>query len=318
LPKAKQKRAKKKAPERQERQEEGGKAPVRSFWAGTVTFGLVSIPIELYSAARPRQKSMKLVDKEGYALGRRYHCSADGKELGYQDLVRGYETESGEIVVITDDEFEAVAPEMSRDIELRMFVPKDDIPPIYFLRPYFMVPSGRSTKAYHLLAHIMERTGRAGIGSFVMRGHEYLVAIVAENGVLRAETLRYADEIRTPDYIELPKAAAPPAKRVTAFAKEIEALTENKLDMEDFEDRAAQELRKLAEAKHKRGEDLVEQQDLEEEDAEYEGSGKVIDLMEVLRKSLSENAVVNTARGERRTTGAPPRHARAKTTRRAG
>ena len=174
-------------------------APVRSLWSGTITFGLVSIPVDLLSAVRPRQTAMKLVDKEGHPLGRQYHCSKEGKKLDADDLVRGYETDDGGMVVITDDEFEAAAPEMSGDIELRNFVPLEQIPPLYFQRPYFLSPSGRSAKAYHLLARTMEKAGRVGIGSFVMRGHEYLVAIISDNGVLRADTLRYADEIRTPE-----------------------------------------------------------------------------------------------------------------------
>src|SRR5688500_13883019 len=148
---------------------------------------------------------MKLVDTEGHALGRQYHCSKEGKKLDYDDLVRGYETEDGKMVVITDKEFESVAPEMSADIELRSFVPLEQVPALYFQKPYFLAPAGKSAKAYVLLAETMKRTGRAAIGSFVMRGHEYLVAIVADNGVLRLDTLRYADEIRTPASIGLPK-----------------------------------------------------------------------------------------------------------------
>jgi DNA end-binding protein Ku len=94
-------------------------APVRSMWSGTITFGLVSIPVDLLSAVRPRQTAMKLVDKSGHALGREYHCSKEDKELSKDELVRGYETDEGKMVVITDEEFESVAPEMSGDIELR-------------------------------------------------------------------------------------------------------------------------------------------------------------------------------------------------------
>jgi DNA end-binding protein Ku len=185
--------------------EENAGAPVRSLWSGTISFGLVSIPVDLLSAVRPRQTAMKLVDKSGHALGRQYHCSKEGKELDAEELVRGYETESGEMVEITDEEFESVAPEMSADIDLRNFVPLKQIPPLYFQKPYYLAPSGKSAKAYQLLAATLEKTGRVGIGSFVMRGHEYLVAIVSDNGVLRADALRYVDEIRTPKSIGLPK-----------------------------------------------------------------------------------------------------------------
>jgi DNA end-binding protein Ku len=269
------------------------------MWSGTITFGLVSIPVDLLSAVRPRQTAMKLVDKSGHALGREYHCSKEGKELDNDELVRGYETDEGKMVVITDEEFESVAPEMSGDIELRGFVPLEQIPPMYFQKPYFLAPSGKSAKAYNLLTATMAKIGRVGVGSFVMRGHEYLVAIVSDNGVLRADTLRYTDEIRTPESIGLPKVKKPAAGKVTSFGKAIDALKETKLDMSELADLDAQALRELAESKQKKDEDVIHQRGLEEADAEAtEGSAQIIDLMEVLRKSLSKNAVVTRAGGD--------------------
>jgi len=274
---------------------EAAAAPVRSFWSGTITFGLVSIPVDLLSAVRPRQTAMKLVDKEGHPLGRRYYCSKEDKKLDNDDLVRGYETESGQIIEITDEDLESVAPEMSSDIELRSFVPLEQIPPLYFQKPYFLAPAGKSAKAYHLLAATMERTGRAGIGSFVMRGHEYLVAIVSDHGVLRADTLRYTDELRTPESLELPK-PKPAAKKVSRFEKAIEDLTRRELDVTELADEEAAALAKLVEARRKDADNVVHTSGLEDEDAEGEGA-KVIDLMAVLRKSLSKNAVVTNAEG---------------------
>ena len=138
------------------------------------------------------------------------------------------------MVVITDEEFESVAPEMSGDIELRNFVPLEQIPPIYFNRPYFLAPSGKSAKAYHLLTATMEKTGRVGIGSFVMRGHEYLVAIIADNGVLRADTLRYATRFVRRKPSAWPNAARPTASKVTQFTKAIADLTRTELDLAEL------------------------------------------------------------------------------------
>lgn len=279
-------------------QMESAAAPARSMWSGTITFGLVSIPVELLSAVRPRQTAMKLVDKAGHPLGRQYHCSEEGKKLDTEDLARGYETDEGKKVVITDEEFESVAPEMSGDIELRNFVPLEQIPPVYFQRPYFLAPAGKSVKAYHLLAATMERTGRVGIGSFVMRGHEYLVAIISDNGVLRVDTMRYADEIRTPEAIGLPKRAKIAARKVTQFTQAIDELTRDQLDLAELEDREAEALSELAEAKQKDGDDVIHVSGLEEEDSEANAGGaQIIDLMEVLRRSLSKSAVVTNAQG---------------------
>lgn len=288
-------RKRKRAPEPQPEEESSG-ARVRSLWSGTITFGLVSIPVDLLTAVRPRQTAMKLVDTHGHALGRQYHCSKEGKRLDYDELVRGYETDDGKMVVITDQEFESVAPEMSADIELRSFVPLEQVPALYFQKPYFLAPAGKSAKAYVLLAETMKRTGRAAIGSFVMRGHEYLVAIVADNGVLRLDTLRYADEIRKPEDIGLPKPAKVPSAKVTQFSKEIEALAHKELDIAELEDRDAKKLQSLVAAKQKERDDVIHPKGAAAAEDTEDGEGaKVIDLMEVLRKSLSKSAVVRTA-----------------------
>ena len=277
-------------------QEDDGRPRVRSLWSGTITFGLVSIPVDLLTAVRPRQTAMKLVDSEGHALGRQYHCSKEGKKLAYDDLVRGYQTDDGKMVVITDEEFESVAPEMSADIELRSFVPMEQIPALYFQKPYFLSPAGKSAKAYVLLAQTMERTGRVAIGNFVMRGHEYLVAIVPDNGVLRADTLRYADEIRTPEAIGLPKPGKVAAAKVNQFAKAIEELTHKSLDVGELEDRDAKKLQSIVAAKQKERDDVIHPKGAESAEESEAGEGaKIIDLMDVLRKSLSKNAVVTTA-----------------------
>lgn len=100
-------------------------------------------------------------------MRRQYRCSKKDKKLEQDELVRGYQTDDGKIVVITDEELESLAPEMTRDIELQNFVPLEQVPPLYFEHPYFLAPAGKSVKAYNLLAETMERTGRAGIGNFV-------------------------------------------------------------------------------------------------------------------------------------------------------
>ncbi|MET0659002.1 MAG: Ku protein [Steroidobacteraceae bacterium] len=284
---------------RSEPETEAAPAAVRPLWSGTITFGLVSIPVDLLTAVRPRQTAMKLVDAEGHPLGRRYHCSKEDKELDMEDLVRGYETDSGEMVVITDQEFESVAPEMSGDIDLKSFVPLEQIPPVYFQRPYYLAPSGKSAKAYHLLTATMERTGKVGIGSFVMRGHEYLVAIVPDNGVLRADTLRYTDEIRTPDSIGLPQRVKVAAAKVNQYSKAIDELTRKSLDVSELKDEDAAALQRLVQEKQKDREGVIHTKALDtadEAEAEAEGA-KVIDLMAILKKSLSKNAVVTNVEG---------------------
>jgi DNA end-binding protein Ku len=289
-------RSKKKRKSNTETPNATGGPAARPIWSGTITFGLVSIPVDLMTAVRPRPTAMKLVDKEGHALGRRYHCSKEGIELDNDDLVRGYEAEDGQMIPITDEEFESAAPEMSADIELRNFVPAVQIPPIYFQKSFFLAPAGKSSKAYSLLAATLAKTGRVGIGSFVMRGQEYLVAIVPDHGVLRADALRYADEIRTLESIGLPKRERAPATVVNLFVKDIQSLQRNALDMAEFEDKEAEELQALVKKNEKDSDKVIHQPELELDEIEApEQGGQVIDLMERLRKSLSTRAVVTNA-----------------------
>ena len=272
----------------------------RAFWSGTITFGLVSIPVDLFAAVQPRQISMKMVDAEGQPLGRRYFCPKDGKELEGDEIVRGYETERGKMVVITEEELESVAPEMTRDIELRRFVPRAEIPAAHYKRPYFLAPSG-SAKAYHLLAAVLEESEQVGIGTFVMRGHQHLVGILPENGVLRAHTLRFAQELRSPKAVGLGKAKKAPPKQVKEFATALKQLSEDKLDPDEMWDWYAGELQKLAEKKKKKREDVVKVAEAESEEAE-EGA-EVIDLMKVLRDRLTSAKATKKAPARRRSEG---------------
>ncbi|HER62653.1 MAG TPA: Ku protein, partial [Desulfobacteraceae bacterium] len=165
-------------------------APGGAFWSGAITFGLVSIQVDLYSAHRPKTAALRMVDQSGTPLQRRYFCPRDHKPVGGYDIIRGYEIEEGRYIVVTDAELEELEPEKSREIDLRSFVDLADVDPAYFQHAYFLIPAGSVNKAYRLLAEIMERSGRAGIATFVMKEREHLVAIIAEGGILRAETLR--------------------------------------------------------------------------------------------------------------------------------
>lgn len=260
----------------------------RPLWSGTITFGLVSLPVNLYPANRPKPVSLRMVDAHGTPLARRYFCEKEERVLDYDELIRGYEVEKNEFVVVEDRELDSLAPEKSQEIDLKRFVGLDEIDPMYFQRAYFMTPDKGVTKAYRLLAASMEATGRAGIATFVMRGKEYLVAIIAEKGILRAETLRFAEEVRAPEDIALPKAIRPDKQRAKAMQQAIEALTAKDFEREELQDLQSQRIVARAEEKLARGEDVIA---LGEEDApefEPEQGGEVVDLMQVLKQSLAE------------------------------
>jgi len=141
----------------------------RPFWSGTLTFGLVSVPVDLYPGTRTNRAPLRMLGPKGEPLSRRYFSQKTEKDLEDDEMIRGYEFDKEKYVPVTDEELERLAPESSRDIDLRRFVDLQSIPPLYFDRSYFLVPSEGSEKAYRLLAATMEKEGLAGIATFVMR-----------------------------------------------------------------------------------------------------------------------------------------------------
>ena len=274
-------------------------AGLRSFWTGSITFGLVTVPVALYSATRSSGTALRMIGPDEAPVQRRYVCSKDEKVLDADDIVRGYEIEKGKFVVVTDEELEAIEPKKSREIDLRLFVDLEDIDPMYFERAYFLVPSGGTNKAYRLLAEVMEKKKQAGIATFVMRAKEYLVAIIAENGILRAETLRFENELRDPESIGLPKKAKVTAAEAKKFESQITKHTK-KLNVSELVDDYAERLEKLVAKKERSKADIVR---VPEEAEEEPGGGEVIDLMAVLSRSLGK-----TTTAKRK----PPRRAAAR------
>lgn len=273
--------------EREEKKRFHASGP-RPLWSGTITFGLVSLPVNLYPANRPKPVSLRMVDRDGTPLARRYFCEKEERVLDYDELVRGYEVEKNEFVVVEDRELESLAPEKSQEIDLKRFVGLDEIDPMYFERAYFMTPDKGVTKAYRLLAQSMEDAERAGIATFVMRGKEYLVAIIAEKGILRAETLRFAEEVRAPEEIDLPEAVKVGKQRVKAMQQAIDGLTGDDFEREALQDLQSQRIVARAKEKLSRGEDVIALGEEDEPDAETGRGGEVIDLMQVLKQSLAE------------------------------
>lgn len=253
----------------------------RPFWSGTLTFGLVSVPVDLYPGNRNARTPLRMLGPDGVPLSRRYYSQKTEKDLDNDDMIRGYEIEKDKFVVVTDEELERLAPEQSRDIDLRSFAPLEQIPPIYFDRSYFLVPSSGSEKAYKLLAETMHKSKLAGIATFVMRGKEYLVTIFPENGILRAETMRFADEIRTPKDVGLPEEKKVSAAAVKKFETVIKKHSANTFSLKTLKDERAENLRKLIAKKKASKKNVVHVEVPEREE------GKVVDLLDVLKKSLA-------------------------------
>ena len=252
----------------------------RPFWSGTLTFGLVSVPVSLFPAARTVRTSLRMLGPDGQPLARKYYAEKTGKDLDADEVVRGYEVTKEKFVIVTDDELERLAPEKTRDIDLKQFVPAESIPPIYFERGYFLTPAAGSQKAYKLLAETMDKSGLAGIATFVMRGKEYLVAIFSDKGILRAETMRFADELRSPADVGLPKKKEVSKATVTKFEKMIANKSKKQFSPKKLADKQTDSLLKLVKKKQSKRENVVKVEE------EMETDHKVVDLVKILKQSL--------------------------------
>lgn len=253
----------------------------RTIWSGTISFGLVSVPVALLPAVRSERISLRMLDADGTPLRRRYYCPEDNREIHPEHIIRGYPVDDDRYITVTGEELEALEPRKSRDIDLRLFVDEASIDPIYFDRPYFLVPATESTKAYRLLVETMQRTKKAGIATFVMRDREYLVAIFAEDGLLRAQTMRFEDEIRSREDIGLPERRKADRKLVAEYERAIKKLA-GPFEPAQLAREYEQKLLQLVEDKFRKKRDIVES----EVAAEEAGEVSVQDLMTALEESI--------------------------------
>ncbi|HKU41855.1 MAG TPA: Ku protein [Polyangiales bacterium] len=258
---------------------------LRPLWSGTLSFGLVSIPVDLYPATRNARVSLRMLAPDGTPVARRYVRPDDAEQVPSERLVRGYEYERDAYVEVSDEELEALAPDKSRDIDLRLFVPADSIDPVYFDRAFFLLPSGDSNKAYYLLAAVMDKGSRAGIATFVMRDHEYLVAIFARGGLLTAEALRFHDQVRDGEGVGAPKKSRVSSELQAKLEKFLEQHSRDRFDPSTLVDEHTEALRKLATSKARKHADIVESAAAQGGDDEAAADDHV-DLMRLLKQSL--------------------------------
>jgi DNA end-binding protein Ku len=229
-----------------------------------------------------------MLNSKGEPLQREYHSQETGKDLERSDTIRGFEVSPGSYVTVTEEELEKLAPEKSRDIQLKLFVPREEVSPVYFERAYFLTPADKSGRAYHLLAEVMERGDSAGIATFVMHGKEHLVSILSLGGILRAQTLRFSDEIRTPPPIE---GRRPAGDQIQRFEAAITKGQAKALDRDEMRDEYADAMLRLIESKTPERWPKVPGKP-----AAARPPSKVIDIMEVLKQSLVEKEVPQRTR----------------------
>jgi len=252
---------------------------VQGIWSGTVSFGLVAIPVRLVTAVDPGRVTFHLLHNKDYSpLRRRMFCPREGTTVPPDEISRGYEIVADQYVVMTDEELESVSPERSRTIEIVEFIDMKEVDPIYYDHPYYLVPLKGGEKAYRLLVEAMHRTHKAGLAKFVLGEREYFVAVKSTNGVLALITLHYREEI-LPDKDLLPKEVETGADEKSHMKKRIKDMMAD-FDPERYADKRRKKIMDILKKKAKE-KTPVQAPEVEEE----EGAGPA-DLVAALRESM--------------------------------
>ncbi len=254
----------------------------RALWSGALSFGLVNVPVRLYSGVRDHDLHFhELHAKDGARIETRRFCEKEDTEVDYDEIAHGYELDDGTQVIVSDDELEAVAPRKTHTIEISAFTDLDQIDPILLDHPYFLVPTGDGDgpkRAYQLLVKVMEGADQVALGRFVLRTKESLVAIRVRDGLLALSTMRFADEVRDPKGIDT-GGAKPAAAQLEQAVELVEALGTG-WDPERYDDEYRKRLQNVV--RRKKGGKTIEAPKREETP---EPAG---DLMAALERSLAE------------------------------
>jgi DNA end-binding protein Ku len=253
----------------------------RAIWSGSISFGLLNVPVKLYSAVSKKNVSFReLREKDASRIRHKRVAEADGEEVPYEEIVKGYEIAPEQYVVITRDELEGIDPKKTRAIEIQDFVDLDDIDPIYFDHPYYLGPDKGAEKPYALLVKSMTDSNKVAIARFVLRNKENLAAIRPMDGVLTMATMRFADEVTSPDELEDVLGEKPKLeKRELDMAKQLIDSLSSEFDAEKYRDEYREELLNLIERKAQ-GETV-------EAVSEEPKPTKAPDLMAALEESLA-------------------------------
>lgn len=269
---------------------------MRPLWKGAITFGLISIPVRLYSAVQDRSLKFHLLhEADGGRIRYQRTCAKCGKEVTWDDIVKGYEYSKDHYVTFTEEEMEALGVDSIRAIDVVSFVPLSDIDPIYFNKPYYVAPEASGLKAYKLLADALQAEGQVGVAKVAIRDKEQLATIRLKDNVFVLETMHWPDEIREAEFEELDKHVNVRDNEVKMARQLIQQLT-GEFNPSEFEDEYRVRLQELAEKKIE-GQEITVSAETEEEPA------PVVDLMEALKASVAEAKRRKTESSEREAGG---------------
>ena len=262
----------------------------RAIWKGSISFGLVNIPIALYPATRREEFKFRLLRKSDLSpVSYKRVAEKDGKEVPWDQIVKGYEYEKGKYVVLKDEDFERVDLEATQTVDIQDFVDQQEIDPIFFYKPYYLEPQKGGDKAYALLRDALKDSNKVGIAKVVIKTRQYLAGVKPEDGVLVLELMHFADELADPGKLHVPKKTEV-GKREMNMAKSLIDSMSSKWNPEKYRDDYREALMEVIEEKVETG-----GKEIEEKPKKARKPTKVIDLVSVLQKSLEQTGTKKKA-----------------------
>jgi DNA end-binding protein Ku len=255
----------------------------RAIWKGNISFGLVNIPIALYSATRREELKFRLLRKSDLSpVNYKRVAEKDGKEVPWEQIVKGYEYEKGKYVVLRNEDFERVDLEATQTVDIQDFVDQEEIDPMFFYKPYYLEPQKGGDKAYVLLRDALKDSGKVGIAKVVIKTRQYLAGVKPEDSALVLELMHFADELADPAKLHVPKKTEV-GKREMNMAKSLVDSMSSKWNPEKYKDDYREALMEVIEEKVESG-----GKEIEEKPKKAPKPTKIIDLVSVLQKSLDQ------------------------------
>ncbi|HEV3459706.1 MAG TPA: Ku protein [Thermoanaerobaculia bacterium] len=258
----------------------------RSIWKGSISFGLVNIPVGLYTAEKSKELHFNLLDRRNLApIHYQRINSKTGKEVRWEDTVRGFEFEPKRYVVLSDEDLKRANPVSTQTVEIIEFVDLADISPIHFEKPYYLAPERKGAKAYALLRETLRRSGKVGIAKVVIRTRQYLAAVVPVDDAIVLNLMRFQDELRDASELDLPSGKQGVTEKELQMAQRLVAAMVGKWDPESYRDDFRVDVKAMIDGRVAAGQ---LEAGAEEAAPRPPARGKVLDLMSLLKRSVEE------------------------------
>jgi len=278
---------------------------MRAIWKGSISFGLVNIPIALFPATRREELKFRLLRASDLSpVNYKRVAEKDGREVPWDQIVKGFEYEKGKFVVLREKDFQRVDLEATQTVDIQDFVELEEIDPMYFYKPYYLEPQKGGDKAYTLLRETLQRTGKVGIAKVIIKTRQYLAGVKPLKDALVLELMHFSEELSDPEKLDLPKKSAEPGKREIQMAQALVENMSSKWDPKKYKDDYRDALIEVIEEKVEAG-----GKEIEEKPKAKKPSTKVIDLVEVLQQSLARSQGEGTKKATRRKHKVPARKA---------